>query len=397
MTSRKLMQGIPVPPEARIPRQDWDRAPWNRWSFHNIREILPTREVWRGPGPAWALPTRLQDLDEVCFELKGGTRTTLADWLDEDYTDGFIVVHHGEIVCERYFNTMTARSLHLSQSVAKSVTSAVAGILVGRGMLDPDQPVTDYLPELKRTAWKGATLRHVLDMTTGVRFVEDYEALDSDIAMTDIATGWKPARGRSKGPASVWDQILSLKNQVRPHGATFEYRSIETDVLAYCMQRVSGTDLADLVSRELWQPMGAEESACFTIDAAGYPLADGGFNATLRDYARFGLVMASGGIGNGRKIVPCEWIADTLDCNADIFGAPYTDTLPDGAYRNQFWVRDHRKRVLMARGVFGQLIYISPADSLVVVKLSSWPEFLSAERSINAHAAIDAIVQTLGS
>jgi CubicO group peptidase (beta-lactamase class C family) len=92
-------------------------------------------------------------------------------------------------------------------------------------------------------------------------------------------------------------------------------------------------------------------------------VADGGFNATLRDYARFGLVMASGGIGNGRKIVPCEWIADTLDCNADIFGAPYTDTLPDGAYRNQFWMRDHRKRVLMARGVFGQLIYISPADS----------------------------------
>jgi CubicO group peptidase (beta-lactamase class C family) len=123
----------------------------------------------------------------------------LADWLDEDYTDGFIVVHHGEIVCERYFTTMTARSLHLSQSVAKSVTSAVAGILVGRGLLDPDQPVTDYLPELKRTAWKGATLRHVLDMTTGVRFVEDYEALDSDIAMTDIATGWKPAHGPQQG------------------------------------------------------------------------------------------------------------------------------------------------------------------------------------------------------
>jgi CubicO group peptidase (beta-lactamase class C family) len=108
-------------------------------------------------------------------------------------------VHHGKIVYERYFTTMTARSLHLSQSVAKSVTSAVAGMLVGRGLLDPDQPVTDYLPELKRTAWKGATLRHVLDMTTGVRFVEDYEALDSDIAMTDIATGWKPAHGPQKG------------------------------------------------------------------------------------------------------------------------------------------------------------------------------------------------------
>jgi CubicO group peptidase (beta-lactamase class C family) len=203
MTSHKIMQGIPVPPGARVPRQDWDRAPWNRWSFHNIREILPTKEVWRGHGPVWRLDSAAQDLGSIPFTLSDGGQTTVSNWLDEDYTDGFIVVHHGKIVCERYFNTMTARSLHLSQSVAKSVTSAVAGILVGRGMLDPDQPVTDYLPELKRTAWKGATLRHVLDMTTGVRFVEDYEALDSDIAMTDIATGWKPARGRSKGTASA--------------------------------------------------------------------------------------------------------------------------------------------------------------------------------------------------
>ncbi|MDX1718448.1 MAG: serine hydrolase, partial [Anderseniella sp.] len=240
MTSNTIMQGIPAPPEARVPRQDWDRAPWNRWSFHNIREILPTKEVWRGSGPVWQLDSAQQDLGSISFRLSDGGQTTVAGWLDDDFTDGFIVLHHGKIAYERYFTTMTERSLHLSQSVAKSVTSAVAGILVGRGLLDPEQPVTDYLPDLKRTAWKGAKLRHVLDMTTGVRFVEDYEALDSDIAMTDIATGWKPAQGRRKGPACVWDQILGLKQQVRPHGETFEYRSIETDVLAYCMQRVTG-------------------------------------------------------------------------------------------------------------------------------------------------------------
>jgi CubicO group peptidase (beta-lactamase class C family) len=110
-----------------------------------------------------------------------------------------------------------------------------------------------------------------------------------------------------------------LKKQVRPHGATFEYRSIETDVLAYCMQRVTGSDLADLVSRELWQPTGGRRERLLHCRCCGLPLADGGFNATLRDYARFGLVIANDGVGNGRKIVPCEWIADTLDCNADIF------------------------------------------------------------------------------
>jgi CubicO group peptidase (beta-lactamase class C family) len=156
MTSHKIMQGIPVPPGARVPRQDWDRAPWNRWSFHNIREILPTKEVWRGTGPVWRLDSAAQDLGSIPFTLSDGGKTTVSNWLDDDFTDGFIVLHYGKIVYERYFTTMTERSLHLSQSVAKSVTSAVAGMLVGRGLLDPEQPVTDYLPELKRTAWKGA-------------------------------------------------------------------------------------------------------------------------------------------------------------------------------------------------------------------------------------------------
>lgn len=385
------MYGFPVPPENRVPRQDWDRAPWNRWSFLHIREILPTTEVWRGEGPVWTLPSRPRHLDDLGFQAVSGEASTISQWLDTSYTDGFIVLHHGEIVVESYFNKMTERTLHLSQSVAKSVTGAVAGILIGRGLLDPEEQVTQYLPELKQTAWRGAKLRHVLDMTTGVRYVEDYEALDSDIARTDIASGWKRPLGSNKGPACIWDQILGLKSQAREHGALFEYRSIETDVLAHCMQRVSQTRLAELISRELWSQLGTEESACFTVDPAGYPLADGGFNATLRDYARFGLMLMNGGVVNGRRLVPREWIDDTLSCNPDIFGAPYSDSLPHGAYRNQFWIKDHREKVIMARGVFGQLIYISPAENLVVVKLSTWPEFLSTQRSIDANAAIAAI------
>ncbi len=395
MTSPKIMHGVLVPPEARVPRQDWDRAPWNRWTFQNVRHVLPTAEVWRGRGPVWVLPHRPRNLDDLTFRTVTGETSTIAHWLDTSYSDGFIVLHHGEIVFERYLNGMDERTLHLSQSVGKSIISAVAGMLAGRGLLDPESLVTDYLPELRRTGWRGAKLRHVLDMTTGVRYSEDYEALDSDMAMTDIAAGWKPPRGRRKCPACVWDQILGLRDQARAHGETFEYRSIETDVLAHCMMRVTQTSLDQLISRELWSGLGAEESASFTVDAAGYALACGGFNATLRDYARFGLMMMNGGIADGRRLVPQEWIDDTLDCNPAIFGAPYDETLPHGAYRNQFWIRDHRRRVIMARGVFGQLIYIAPEESLVVVKLSSWPEFLSVPRGKDALSAIDAIEAAL--
>jgi hypothetical protein len=389
------MSGFPISKNNRIPRNLWDRTPWNRWSFQHIREILPTTEVWRGTGASWLLPEAENNLDELEFVNQQNQSTTLLEWLTDNYADGIAVSHRGTLVYERYFNRMTQRTLHLSQSMAKSVTSAVAGILVGRGQLDPEEKITSYLPELKETAWNGAALRHALDMTSGVRYIEDYEALDSDIAVTDVASGWRTPQQGIPTFACIWDQIISLKQTTRPHGERFEYRSIETDVIAHCMERVTGTRLAELISHELWQPLGTEESACFTVDGIGYPLADGGFNATLRDYARFGQMLCNRGVANGRQIVPSEWISDTLDAEPSLFGEPYNDYLENGAYRNQFWIRDVYRQVIMAIGVFGQLIYVDMDNDLVVTRLASWPEFVSLERKLDDLAAIDAITDQL--
>ncbi len=125
------------------------------------------------------------------------------------------------------------------------------------------------------------------------------------MARLDVAAGWKHSDDPS-WPKTVWDLILSLTQAERPHGEAFAYRSIETDVLAFVMQRVSGLGLADLVSRELWQPIGAEADACFTVDPSGYALADGGFNATLRDYARFALLH----LNRGRAERPADRVTD---------------------------------------------------------------------------------------
>jgi hypothetical protein len=389
------MSGFSISKNNRIPRNLWDRTPWNRWSFQHIREILPTTEVWRGTGASWLLPEAENNLDELEFVNQQNQSTTLLEWLTDNYADGIAVVHRGTLVYERYFNRMTQRTLHLSQSMAKSVTSAVAGILVGRGQLDPEEKITSYLPELKETAWNGATLRHALDMTSGVRYIEDYEALDSDIAVTDVASGWRTPQQGIPTFACIWDQIISLNQTTRPHGVRFEYRSIETDVIAHCMERITGTRLAELISHELWQPLGAEESACFTVDGIGYPLADGGFNATLRDYARFGQMLCNRGVGNGRQIVPSEWISDTFAADPSLFGEPFNRGFENGAYRNQFWIRDIHRQVIMARGVFGQLIYVDMDNDLVVTRLASWPEFLSLERKLDDLAAIDAITDQL--
>ncbi|QIG47552.1 serine hydrolase [Nordella sp. HKS 07] len=401
MTSYKNSEPRPPimresPPKLRVPFADWDRPPWNRWSFQHVRELLPTAEVWRGNGPPSSLPQVPHDLSGIEFSGADGVGRTVESFLDESYTDGFLVLHKGRILTERYFNGMGERSLHLSQSMAKSVTAAAAGCLVAQGLLDPDALITYYLPELEGTAYRGARLRHVLDMTSGVRFSEDYTDPHSDIGRSDVASGWKPAPAGADGfPEHMWELILSLTALERPHGELFVYRSIETDVLAFCMERASGKRLPQLVSELLWQPMGADESACFTLDRAGYALADGGLNATLRDYARFGALYLQDGYFNGRQIVPAGWVLETRIGDARLFGEPYTLTTPNGAYRNQFWIEDVSRPAIMCRGVFGQLIYIDPARDLVVVKLSSWPDFLNIELGVNTLRMIHALANEL--
>jgi CubicO group peptidase (beta-lactamase class C family) len=390
-----IAQGFPPPADQRVTLANWDSPPFNRWAFQHVREIIPTVEVRRGSGHAAHFETDLQDLDGLTVTAYGGEPSTLAQTLEDTFTDGFLVLHRGRIVLERYFNGMTDETLHLSQSVAKSITGAAAGVQIGRGILDPEAPLVTYVPELERCGYADATLRHLLDMRSGVRFSEDYGHPDSDVSKEEIVCGWKPRpHGSVHIPDNMYDFILTLPKE-REHGGPFLYRSIETDVLAWVMERATGSPLAGLVSRDLWQPLGAERDANFTVDPAGFASADGGFNATLRDYARFGQMYGSGGCFNGRQILPADYVTDTLAGEPEAFTGPYKDVFPRAAYRNQFWIRDVDKAQFMARGVFGQLIYVDPPNEIVVVKLSTWPDYLNFGFLMTTLATIDTITEAL--
>lgn len=192
-------------------------------------------------------------------------------------------------------------------------------------------------------------------------------------------------------PMTVWQLILQLTEQERPHGAVFQYRSIETDVLAFIMQRVTGKHLADLVSEELWGPMGAEDDAYITLDRGGYALADGGFNATLRDFARFALLLLNGGKAHGRQIVPKEWIESFNKADHAVFGDERQGALPRGAYHNQFWIEAPDSPVFMCFGIFGQYLYMDPEAGFAMIKLSTDAEPVSEDRTFDMLAAAHAL------
>jgi CubicO group peptidase (beta-lactamase class C family) len=385
----------PLNPDAPLlPRSGWSRPPMHRWTFQHIREMTPTAQVWRGPGPVMPLSQNRQELESVAFEFDGRAMT-FDSFLDDNATDGILVLHRGAIVYERYFNGMVPHGQHLSMSMAKSIVGVLTGILIGKGLLDLSAPVTDYLPELAATAYREATLQHVLDMTTGVVFDESYTNPGSHMVKLGYACGWR-VNDKPDWPQTMWELILTLTEQDRPHGSLFQYRSIETDVLGFVLERVTATPLSALVSREIWAPMGAEEDGYFTVDHGGFALADGGFCATLRDYGRLAQLMINGGRHGDRQIVPASWIEQTRNGNCELFQGFYRESLPRGAYHNKWWIEDPKQRAMLARGIFGQLIYIDPEAEYAFVKLSTWPEVTSVPRAREAIAAAHAIRSALG-
>ena len=301
-----IMQGSP--PRLIPPRVDWDRAPWNRWSFQHVREIVPTAEVWRGRGPVRPLPRDDRDLDTLPLALSDGSPGTLARFLDETYTDGFIVLKAGRIVYERYFNNMDDRTLHLSQSVGKSITAATAGALIGRGLLT-SAPITDYLPELTHTGWRGATLQQVLDMTTGVRFGEEYTDPYSDIGRLDVADGWKPipAQYRSAIPLAA-SHVGIDRNAHRNRPAAWRALCLPLDrnrragLRHGARHRQAAT--ATHFRRNLAETRCRGERRISPSGTGRIRPGDGGFNATLRDYARFGQLYLDHGMVDGVEIIP---------------------------------------------------------------------------------------------
>jgi hypothetical protein len=170
------MEGFPPSPEAQVTLANWRTAPFNRWAFHHVREIVPTADVPNDPLRAREFETAPIDLEALRIESTHGPRS-LVQFLDETSTDGFIVVADGRIAFERYTGGMTAESPHILMSVSKSMLGLLAGVLVHRGDLDPARLVTDVIPEVTRTAYRGATIRHLLDMRAGIAFEENYLVL----------------------------------------------------------------------------------------------------------------------------------------------------------------------------------------------------------------------------
>lgn len=357
-----IMQGFPPAEADRATLANWRKPPHCAWAFHHVREIVPSAEIANEPGDVWALEPGELDLSSVNLEAE----------MAKFNNDALVILHTGRLVHESYRNGMGPRDPHILMSVSKSVLGLVAGTAVEAGELDPAAPITDYVPEVAETVFKGATVRDALDMRVGVKFEEDYFATDGPIIDYRYAANWNPAPdGKDPGDLRSFHRLLTEPDG--GHGERFHYVSPNTDLLGWVLERATGVRYADLVSERLWKPLGAEAPAYITVDRIGGARAAGGMCMTARDLARVGRLVAEGGMRDGRRIIPESWLADIAE-NGDRKAWAEGDFFEDFgkqemSYRSKWYV--HPDGLIHGLGIHGQYLFVDPARELVVAWFSS--------------------------
>jgi CubicO group peptidase (beta-lactamase class C family) len=396
MRPTDIMRGSPPRPEAQVTRANWRTFPAIRWGFHHVREFLPTAEIRRAARPT-ALPVALSDFSKLAFVAPDGTPTTIAATLEDTFSDALLIMHRGTLVYEWYGDGVMPTTPHLVCSVSKSMAGALAGVLLARGLLDPQAKVIHYVPELESSVYGGCIVRHLLDMTVAIAFEENYEDTAGDVAHYRYASGWDvPPPGVPGGNQRAF--LATARASGKQHGKVFHYVSPNTDVLGWVYERACGLPYARVLSEYLWQPMGAEDDASITLDNFGAARVAGGVSATARDLIRFGEMIRCRGVANGRQVMPGWWI-DDIHLNGDSAAwsaGDLADIFPGGRYRSKWYTIDPARNDLAAIGIHGQWVYVDTETDTVIVKLATQPKamdipldhrWLAAFRGITARLA----------
>ncbi len=315
-----------------------------------------------------------QGLPIAAFSAGGEKERLLEDYLTEQKVAGLLILQDGKIRLERYALGHSESGLWSSMSVAKSITSTLVGAAIKDGYIKSvDDCVTDYIPDLKGSAYDSVKIRHLLTMTTGIRWNENYTDPDADIARLNTDS-------IEPGMNATVSYMRRLPAEAEP-GKKWAYSTGETDLLGVLISSATHQTLSHYLSSKIWIPYGMEQKATWTLDRTGQELAGCCLKMTLRDFARFGQFVLEDGRINGESIVPNDWFSTATHIQVPLW--------PGGGYGYGWWI--FNGNAFEALGIYGQMIHIDPARKLVIAVNSAWPEAESNER----HLAVANFVKTI--
>ncbi len=312
--------------------------------YQNMEKLWPANTAAKGAKKTSPLP-RAKELSlpsAEAFMRRNGVR-------------GMLVIHDGTVVLEKYRDVFGPDKRWTSFSMAKSITSVLAGAAVKDGSIKSlDDPVTRYLPELQGGGYDGVTVRQLLTMTSGVRWNENYRDPKSDVArLVNLADTTQPV---------LLGYMAKLPRAAKP-GTLFNYSTGEANLSGHLVRRATGKSLAAYLSEKIWSREGMEMDAFWSADRMGSEVSGCCFNAAMRDYGRIGLLMLREGTPGKNTLLPNGWVkeATTASAPARVAGR---------SYGYQWWVRDGGS--YQASGIFGQMLHVDPARKLVIVMLGAW-------------------------
>ena len=335
------MQGFPPPSDKVLSVSDGSffEFPAIRWSVEHMRELLPTVDVSGGlDAPVSLEYERDKSIDSLKFlpwEAQDSMTWETSLW--KNYTDGIIVLHQGKVVYERYFSELTESDVHAVMSLTKSFTGTLAAALVAEGVIDENKLVSEYVPELKNSAFGDATVRQVMDMTTALQYSEDYANPDAEVWDFSAAGSPLPKPEGYDGPRGYYQYLETVKKDGQ-HGEAFGYKTVNADALGWIIAKATGKSVAELLSDKVWSKLGVEQDSYYQVDGLGTPFAGGGFNAGLRDLARFGEMIRNQGQWQGKQIIPAEAVADIEKGGSPAkFAKSDHPKLEGWSYRDMWW------------------------------------------------------------
>lgn len=351
----------------------WRSSPHSRWSFANVAELVPSAAIEAPPGRAEPSPVDAGWLLSENVELSEGI-TTVGAFLEGCDTDALVVMKSGKVVADHCSPLHGPDDRHIIFSISKSLTAILAGMLEDEGRLDLAAPVTDYVPEMSRSAYVDASVRQVLDMRVSVAIEETYLDPMSAYGRYRRAMLWNPQLPGEE-PETMLGFLASLQKSEDPHGGPFRYRSPNSDLLGIIVERASGQRYADFMRDRLWHGVGAHSAGLVTVDRVGAPRAAGGVSMTARDLARVGEMMRQGGVGPNGRVVSERWVRDTLENGerAAWKAGDFPHLFRDGSYRNKWYASGLPSGAFSAIGIHGQWLYVDPEAEVTIVRFSSQP------------------------
>lgn len=394
----KAMHGFPATAESQVTLLNAFEQPYSNWTFRNAG-VFPSLMVPRG-GNIYKFPEKKNNAIEN-YKVPGTNGKTVLEALVGDDTDGIIVIKDGVIRYEKYFGDFKENNTHIWASSTKSLVAMLVGQLVEEGRLDLDKTVDQYLPEMKGGAFDGLTLQQVLNMVSALDYSEDYADLRPGTVHYEYfrRIGFIPAFDLMAMDPRTDDTPrgnLGFITQFERHkdktpGEVYEYHSPNVDVVGLILSRTTNKSLEELLSEYVWQKLGAEHDAQILADAAFNPIATGGFQSTLRDFAKFGYTVLNDGEFNGQQIFPKSYIDDTYRLTDEEYAAGQKSSYRNdteaasydkylAGYKNFWWVHDSEKQIMTARGVYGQGIYIDKSRNVIIATFGSAPTASNATR-----------------